>query len=81
MSAGGSPGSTGRGGTLLAMLAQGMGSKAARLLAPLATFCSLYSLLLTTLHDEEFGQSDTAPVTGEPVDLVLHSYFSCRKVK
>ncbi|XP_077295571.1 ubiquitin-protein ligase E3C isoform X2 [Arctopsyche grandis] len=55
----------GRGGTLLASISQGLGTRTGRLLPPLATFCSLYSLLLATLHDEELADSDLNPIMGE----------------
>lgn len=44
---------------LLSALSRGMGSETSvigvhRLLAPLAVFCALFSLLIGTLHDTEF---------------------------
>ena len=44
---------------LLAALSRGMGTETSvigvhRLLAPLAVFCALFSLLIGTLHDTEF---------------------------
>lgn len=41
--------------SLLEALSRGC-IKSSQLLPPLTTFCSLYSLLLATSHDEEFGE-------------------------
>ncbi|KAJ0182387.1 hypothetical protein K1T71_001756 [Dendrolimus kikuchii] len=48
---------------LLSALSRGMGAETTvigvyRLLAPLAVFCALFSLLIGTLHDTEFCRSD-----------------------
>lgn len=53
-----------RGGTLLASISQGLGTRTGRLLPPLATFCSLYSLLLATLHDEELCENESHSILG-----------------
>ncbi|GBP11040.1 Ubiquitin-protein ligase E3C [Eumeta japonica] len=64
---------------LLSALSRGLGAETAvlgveKLLAPLAVFCSLFSLLIGTLHDSEFGKEENEEEVANASANLVHAF-------